>query len=339
MNHSANESHPDDSTVLSIRDLTVDFAIKGKSVNILAGISFDLKRGETLGIIGESGCGKSMTALSILRMVPSPPGRISRGSVLLNGEDLLTASKKRMNSIRGKDVSMIFQEPMTSLNPVYSIGDQIAETISRHKQISRATALEESIDLLRTVQIPAPEKRVHEYPHQLSGGMRQRVMIAMALACSPQVLIADEPTTALDVTVQAQIFDLLKSIQENSGTSIILITHDFGAVTEMADRVIVMYAGHTIEEGSLAEIQHSAAHPYTQGLLKSMPELKADPTAFRTPLPEIPGTVPDLLNRQPGCPFGPRCSSATADCQAMPPSYRLGNNRLVKCWLAQQQAI
>ena len=330
-----NNNNSDNLAVLRVENLSVDFAVKGRSANILSGVNFNLNRSETLGIIGESGCGKSMTALAILRMVPSPPGRISQGRIILNDEDLLQATDKRINSIRGKEISMIFQEPMTSLNPVYSVGDQIAETIRRHKQSNRATAMEESIELLRTVQIPAPEKRVREYPHQLSGGMRQRVMIAMALACNPQVLIADEPTTALDVTVQAQIFDLLKEIQEKNDTSIILITHDFGAVTEMADRVIVMYAGHKIEEGTLDEIRHEAAHPYTQGLLKSMPELRSDPTEFRTPLPEIPGSVPDLINRQQGCPFGPRCSFAMPKCHEMPQSIQLGKNRSVKCWLAQ----
>ncbi|HIA78121.1 MAG TPA: ABC transporter ATP-binding protein, partial [Gammaproteobacteria bacterium] len=303
-----------ESSVLSVEGLTVDFDVKGKSVNILSEISFDLKSGETLGIIGESGCGKSMTALALLRMIPSPPGHITGGKVLLNGEDLLKATKNRINSIRGKEISMIFQEPMTSLNPVYTVGNQIVETIRRHKPISRPEALEEAVELLRMVQIPAPDRRISEYPHQLSGGMRQRVMIAIALACSPKVLIADEPTTALDVTVQAQIFDLLKEIQEQNRTSIILITHDFSAVTEMADRVLVMYAGHKIEEGTLGQITDEAKHPYTQGLLRSMPEIRSDPKEYREPLPEIPGAVPDLINRQEGCPFGPRCSFAMAKC-------------------------
>ncbi|GIT20160.1 MAG: ABC transporter ATP-binding protein [Dehalococcoidia bacterium] len=326
-----------ESSVLNVEGLTVDFDVKGKSVNILSEISFDLKSGETLGIIGESGCGKSMTALALLRMIPSPPGRITAGKVLLNDENLLTATKNRINSIRGKEISMIFQEPMSSLNPVYTVGNQIVETIRRHKLISSPKALEEAVELLRMVQIPAPDRRINEYPHQLSGGMRQRVMIAMALACSPKVLIADEPTTALDVTVQAQIFDLLKEIQEKNGTSIILITHDFSAVTEMADRVLVMYAGHKIEEGTLGQITNDAKHPYTRGLLQSMPEIKSDPNEYREPLPEIPGAVPDLINRQEGCPFGPRCSFAMSKCLEMPQSYALGENRSVKCWLAQQE--
>ena len=320
--------------VLAVDDLTVDFDVRGRSVNILAGLNFQLAAGETLGIIGESGCGKSMTALALLRMVPNPPGRISRGRVTLNGEDLLQATQRRMNSIRGKEMSMIFQEPMTSLNPVYSVGEQIAETIRRHTKVSRVEAFERSVELLRTVQIPAAERRILEYPHQLSGGMRQRVMIAMALACDPKVLIADEPTTALDVTVQAQIFDLLKDIQSTRGTSIILITHDFGAITEMADRVLVMYAGHKIEEGSLSAIRDSAAHPYTQGLLRSMPVIRRGDDGFRQQLPEIPGSVPDLSNRLPGCPFGPRCSHAIPRCHEMPKEVAIGDGRVVKCWLA-----
>jgi peptide/nickel transport system ATP-binding protein len=323
--------------VLEVEDLTVDFDVRGKSVNILAGLDFALNAGETLGIIGESGCGKSMTALALLRMVPSPPGNISHGCVRLHGEDLLKVSRRRMNSLRGKEISMIFQEPMTSLNPVYSVGDQIAETIRRHTDVTRAQAFEQSVDLLRTVQIPAPERRILEYPHQLSGGMRQRVMIAMALACDPKVLIADEPTTALDVTVQAQIFDLLRELQTNRGTSIILITHDFGAISEMADRVLVMYAGHKVEEGTLDNIRHHAAHPYTQGLLRSMPKIRAGDTGFRTALPEIPGAVPDLSNRLRGCPFGPRCDYATSKCRELPPDVALDRGGMVKCWLAASE--
>jgi peptide/nickel transport system ATP-binding protein len=326
----------EDTPVLEVEGLTVDFDVRGGTVNVLAGIDFGLGRGETLGVIGESGCGKSMTALALLRMVPSPPGRISGGRIVLNGVDLLQLSQKRMRALRGRDISMIFQEPMTSLNPVYSVGDQIQETLREHRQLTRSEAFEQAVELLRTVQIPAPERRISEYPHQLSGGMRQRVMIAMALACDPKVLVADEPTTALDVTVQAQIFDLLKEIQTRSGTSIILITHDFGAVTEMADRVIVMYAGHKVEEGPLAEIRQRPRHPYTQGLLRSMPEIKTGDRGFREPLPEIPGSVPDLINRQPGCPFGPRCAHAMRDCLEMPPTFELGAGRSVKCWLARE---
>ena len=305
---------------------------------MLSDISFTVARGETLGIIGESGCGKSMTALALLRMIPSPPGRITAGRVLLNGEDLIQVSEKRIRGIRGGEISMIFQEPMTSLNPVYTIGNQIAETIRRHKDLGRAAAWKEAIELLNMVHIPAPERRVHEYPHHLSGGMRQRVMIAMALACEPTVLLADEPTTALDVTVQAQIFDLLREIQEARGTCIVLITHDFGAVSEMADRVLVMYAGHKVEEGTLDELSDEPRHPYTQGLLRSMPEVVDDPAGDRVRLPEIPGTVPDLLRGLEGCPFAPRCPAAMSKCRELPDYTHLGDHRSVKCWLAPEEA-
>lgn len=332
-----NETEGHSETILSVNNLSVDFDVRGQTVSVLSNVAFSLDRGETLGIIGESGCGKSMTALALLRMVPSPPGKISSGQVLLNGEDLLAVSKKQMNKLRGREISMIFQEPMTSLNPVYTVGNQLVETIQQHLSVSDAEAQEQAIELLRSVQIPAPERRIKEYPHQLSGGMRQRVMIAMALVCDPKVLIADEPTTALDVTVQAQIFDLLKDIQNRNQTSIILITHDFGAVRAMADRVIVMYAGYKIEEGTLDEVHNNPMHPYTQGLLRSMLELKPDSSGFRAVLPEILGSVPDLRNRRPGCPFGPRCASATAKCHEMPPNFDLGDRRSVMCWLAENE--
>ena len=325
-------------TVLEVEGLCVDFTVRKRQVRVLSDISFTVGRGETLGIIGESGCGKSMTALAMLRMIPSPPGRITAGRVLLNGEDLLQVPEKRIRGIRGGEISMIFQEPMTSLNPVYTIGNQIAETIRRHKAIGRAAAWKEAVDLLDMVHIPAPERRVREYPHQLSGGMRQRVMIAMALAREPTVLLADEPTTALDVTVQAQIFDLLRELQEAHGTCIVLITHDFGAVAEMADRVLVMYAGHKVEEGTLDEISDEPRHPYTQGLLRSMPEIVDDPADIREPLSEIPGTVPDLLRGLEGCPFAPRCPSAMPTCRELPDYTHLGEHRSVKCWLASDDA-
>ena len=324
--------------VLEVEGLCVDFAVRRRQVRVLSDISFTVGRGETLGIIGESGCGKSMTALAMLRMIPSPPGRITAGRVLLNGEDLIQVPEKRIRGIRGGEISMIFQEPMTSLNPVYTIGNQVAETIRRHKAIGRAAAWKEAVDLLDMVHIPAPERRVREYPHQLSGGMRQRVMIAMALACEPTVLLADEPTTALDVTVQAQIFDLLRELQEVHGTCIVLITHDFGAVSEMADRVLVMYAGHKVEEGTLDEISDDPRHPYTQGLLRSMPEIVDDPADIREPLSEIPGTVPDLLRGLQGCPFAPRCPSAMSKCRELPDYTHLGEHRSVKCWLASDDA-
>jgi oligopeptide/dipeptide ABC transporter ATP-binding protein len=257
----------------------------------------------------------------------------------MGDEDLIQVSEKRIREIRGRNISMIFQEPMTSLNPVYTIGNQIAETIKRHKKCSSAEAKQQVIELLRLVDIPAPERRLNEYPYQLSGGMRQRVMIAMALACDPEILIADEPTTALDVTVQAQIFDLLKGIQARKGTCSILITHDFGAVAEMADRVIVMYAGRMIEEGTVDEVINGAMHPYTQGLLKCMPEIELGKKTAPEPLVEISGAVPDLLKPLKGCPFATRCSYVMAQCDEMPPTVALGKGRSVKCWLAQNNTF
>ena len=333
------QEHHSTKSVLQVNNLGVEFDVRGQTVEVLSGVSFSLEKGQTVGIIGESGCGKSMTALGLLRMIPSPPGRIASGEVLLEGEDLLTLPKKQMRKLRGKEISMIFQEPMTSLNPVYTVGNQLIETICQHLNVKKSDAEEQAIELLRLVQIPAPEQRVKEYPHQLSGGMRQRVMIAMSLVCNPKVLIADEPTTALDVTVQAQIFDLLKDIQRKNQTSIILITHDFGAISSMADRVIVMYAGYKIEEGTLDEIRNYPRHPYTQGLLRSMLELKSDSSGFREVLPEIPGSVPDLRNRKSGCPFGPRCGFATTKCLEIPPSFDLGAKRSVMCWLGDGGAI
>jgi peptide/nickel transport system ATP-binding protein len=326
-------------TVLEVDGLCVEFRIRGNQVPVLTDVSFSIDHGQTLAIVGESGCGKSMTALAIMRLIPSPPGRISGGRILFKGENLIQASERRIREVRGRDISMIFQEPMTSLNPVYTIGDQIAETIKRHQVGSAADVREQVLDLLRLVQIPAPERRISEYPHQLSGGMRQRVMIAIALACEPAVLIADEPTTALDVTVQAQIFDLLKDIQAKRGTSMVLITHDFGVVAEMADRVIVMYAGRKIEEGSVEQVINHPCHPYTRGLLRCMPHIKLDSILAAEPLAEIPGTVPDLLTQDKGCPFAPRCPSVTAKCAEMPPSVQLGSQRSARCWLAHEPAI
>ena len=325
-----------ENTVLNVENLCVDFTIRGRLIHVLSDISFSLERGKTLGVVGESGCGKSMTALALLRMVPSPPGRISSGKVVLNGEDLLKVSDKEIRARRGREISMIFQEPMTSLNPVYTIGNQIAETIRYHTNSNGAEAIEKTIELLRIVNIPAPERRISEYPYQLSGGLRQRVMIAMALACEPRVLIADEPTTALDVTVQAQIIELLNEIQNTRGTGIILITHDLGVVAELADRVNVMYAGYTVETGTVEEVINHARHPYTQGLLHCMPDIKVDSKKMRQLLPEIPGNVPDLLQPLKGCPFSPRCSLAGPQCRELPPIFDLGHGRSMRCWLAQE---
>ena len=321
--------------LLDINNLNVEFTAKGKKIKVLSDVSFNLGYGETLGIVGESGCGKSMTALSIMNMIPNPPGRISSGSIFLHNEDLLKASKQRLNEIRGNEISMIFQEPMTSLNPVFTIGYQLIETIIRHKRISKKEANDQAKDLLAQVQIPSPQNKLKEFPYQLSGGMRQRVMIAMALACNPKVIIADEPTTALDVTVQAQIFDLLHEIKEKFSTSIILITHDFGVITEMADKVMVMYAGHKIEEGKLKDIVGDPKHPYTIGLLNSMPEIKNNANDLKRELPELAGNVPDLFNLHKGCVFGPRCKWAEHECLTMPEQFEFGVDRKVKCWLAK----
>ena len=321
--------------LLNINNLNVEFTAKGKKIKVLSDVSFNLRYGETLGIVGESGCGKSMTALSIMNMIPNPPGRISSGSIFLHNEDLLKASKQRLNEIRGNEISMIFQEPMTSLNPVFTIGYQLIETIIRHKRVSKKEANEQAKDLLAQVQIPSPQNKLKEFPYQLSGGMRQRVMIAMAFACNPKVIIADEPTTALDVTVQAQIFDLLHEIKEKFSTSIILITHDFGVITEMADKVMVMYAGHKIEEGKLKDIVGDPKHPYTIGLLNSMPEIKKNVNDLKRELPELAGNVPDLFNLHKGCVFGPRCKWAEHECLTMPEQFEFGVDRKVKCWLAK----
>jgi len=319
--------------LLSVRDLRVEFDTRDGIVPVIQNLSFDLRAGGTLGIVGESGCGKSMTALAVMGLVPGPMGRIAGGSIRLDGEDLVTAGEPRLRQVRGNEISMVFQEPMTSLNPVFTVGDQIGETVRVHQGLSRREAMNRAVEMLRAVGIPAPEKRVHEYPHQLSGGMRQRVMIAMALACRPRVLIADEPTTALDVTVQAQIFDLLQDLQAETGTAIILITHDMGAIAELAERVIVMYAGRKVEDGPVDEILGQPLHPYTKGLIRCVPHLEADPPAERRELMEIPGVVPGLSQLGgSGCPFAPRCSERRAECNAMPVEKAGAGDHSVACW-------
>ncbi len=322
--------------LLEVKGLSVEFDLKDGTVSrVINDLDFSLTAGQTLGIVGESGCGKSMTALAIMGLVPMPPGRVAEGVIALAGENLLGASESRLREVRGNDVSMIFQEPMTSLNPVYTIGDQIGETVRLHQGLSRRDARERAIDMLRAVSIPAPEKRVDEYPHQLSGGMRQRVMIAMALACQPQVLIADEPTTALDVTVQAQIFDLLKELQEQTSSAIILITHDMGAIAEMAQRVVVMYAGRKVEEALVDEMLTNPKHPYTRGLIACVPHLEADPGEERKVLTEIPGVVPSVAELgRGGCPFAPRCAEAMDRChEEMPPEIIAAHDHKVACWI------
>ena len=319
--------------LLEVRDVEVEFTTRDGIARVLDGVSFGLSAGSTLGIVGESGCGKSMTALTIMRLVPEPPGRIAGGTIRLDGEDLLAATEARMRDIRGNEISMVFQEPMTSLNPVFSVGEQIAETVRLHQGLGKRAALDRAVEMLSAVGIPAPERRVREYPHQLSGGMRQRVMIAIGLACGPRVLIADEPTTALDVTVQAQIFDLLADLKERTGTSIVLITHDMGAIAEMADRVVVMYAGRIVEEGSVDVILEDPLHPYTRGLITCVPHLEEHPSPERLPLTEIAGMVPALTALGRGCAFAPRCDFATDRCRDRAPPLVGGDAHRVACWL------
>ena len=323
--------------LLQVRDLCVEFGTRDGIAHVLDKVSLELQAGETLGIVGESGCGKSMTALSIMRLIPSPPGHITGGEVRLAGEDLLKFDDQRMRDIRGKDISMIFQEPMTSLNPVFTVGEQIAESLRLHEGLSDKDAAAKAVEMLKAVGIPEPEARAREYPHQLSGGMRQRVMIAIALACGPKVIIADEPTTALDVTVQAQIFDLLRDLNQRTKTAIILITHDMGAIAEMTDRVTVMYAGRVVEEGPVDEILDSPKHPYTQGLIACVPQLDPNPGAERPPLEEIPGVVPALTRLGKGCAFAPRCKHAFARCHLESPQRTtVGPEHRAACWLLEE---
>jgi peptide/nickel transport system ATP-binding protein len=299
-------------------------------VRAVDGVDFTLERGGTLGIVGESGCGKSVTALSIMGLVPQPPGRIA-GEVLLEGEDLLKASPARLRDLRGDQLGMIFQEPMTSLNPAFSVGDQVSEALLRHKKVSKSEAKAQAVEMLRKVRIPSPERRASEYPHQLSGGMRQRVMIAMALACNPKLLIADEPTTALDVTIQAQILELMRSLRAELGTAIILITHDLGVVAELADEVIVMYAGKVIERCAAPRLFAEPQHPYTVGLLGSIPRLHLE----QTRLAAIEGFVPDAAAFPEGCRFHPRCPFAIDKCRReIPPLAEVSKDHLAACWRA-----
>jgi len=324
-------------TILQIDDLQTHFFTAIGTVRAVDGVSYSLKSGETLGVVGESGCGKSVTALSILRLVANPPGRIVGGAVRFEGRNLLELSESEMERIRGNDISMIFQEPMTSLNPLFTVGWQISEAIALHQGLSKRDAWDKAVEMLRRVQMPEAERRAHAYPHQLSGGMRQRVMIAMALSCNPKVLIADEPTTALDVTIQAQILDLMRDLQETLGTAIILITHDMGVVAENADRVVVMYAGRKVEEASAAELFDNPGHPYTKGLLGSIPHLDTAAHSRRTRLNEIKGMVPSLFNLPAGCSFAPRCTLATDECRATPPplqEHRPGH--WIACWHADR---
>ena len=317
--------------LLEARVLKTCFATEDGEFPAIDGVSFSVGPGRTLGIVGESGCGKTVTALTIMGLVPSPPGRIAGGEALFEGRDLLKLSQPELRELRGNQISMIFQEPMTSLNPAFTVGDQIAEAIRRHRKIGKRDARERAVEMLRRVRIPAPERRFDEYPHKLSGGMRQRVMIAMALACDPKLLIADEPTTALDVTIQAQILDLMRELREAFGTAIIMISHDLGVIAELADEVIVMYAGKVVERAAVAALFAEPQHPYTIGLLGSLPKLDRDQPRLAT----IAGAVPNPLAPPPGCRFHPRCPFADEGCrQAVPVLAEVATGHFAACFKA-----
>ncbi|NMO75840.1 ABC transporter ATP-binding protein [Niallia alba] len=320
--------------ILEVTNLQVSFSSYGGEVQAVRGVNFSLKKGETLAIVGESGCGKSVTSQTIMQLIPSPPGRIKDGSILYKGMDLTRLKDEDMRKIRGADISMIFQDPMTALNPTLTIGDQIMEGIKQHKRISKVEARSKAIEMLQLVGIPNPEMRLKQYPHQFSGGMRQRIVIAMALICEPEILIADEPTTALDVTIQAQILDLFREIQQQRDVSIILITHDLGVVAQVADRVAVMYAGKIVEMGNRRDIFYSPQHPYTKGLLNSVPRLDQEGE-----LVPIDGTPPDLFSPPEGCSFAARCPYAMEVCKRVYPlESNLNAHHLVNCWLQDERA-
>lgn len=320
--------------ILEVKDLHVTFHTYAGQVKAVRGVSFDLYESEILAIVGESGSGKSVTAQTIMKLNPMPPAQIESGEILLGDIDIVKASEKEMMAIRGKDISMIFQDPMTSLNPTMTIGKQLTEAIRHHRKLSKDEADKEALRLLKLVRIPNPESRAFQYPHEFSGGMRQRVMIAMALSCKPKLLIADEPTTALDVTIQAQIIELLKEIREKTGTSIIIITHDLGVVANMADRVAVMYGGKIVETGCVEDIFYHPAHPYTKALLKSLPKTDMDKSER---LVSINGTPPDLLNPPYGCPFAGRCRYTMKICHSqMPPDFEPSNTHKAACWLLHE---
>ena len=328
---------PEGQHLLEVDDLKMYFHTEDGVVRAVDGVSYTLDRGETLGVVGESGSGKSVTAMTIMGLISMPPGKIEGGDVRYRGRSILEMTEEEMQHIRGNDIAMIFQDPMTSLNPVYKIGKQVGEGLRLHRGYSKQEALKRATELLDLVGIPEPEKRVNEYPHQFSGGMRQRVMIAMALACDPDILIADEPTTALDVTIQAQIIELMQEMQEKNGNAIIMITHDLGVVAEICDKVSVMYAGKMVEQGPVDDIFYKPGHPYTMGLLRSMPRVDAE--SYERLIP-IEGTPVDMLNPPEGCPFAPRCEYAMTIClQKMPPYVELGDNHRSACWLRVQEQI
>jgi oligopeptide/dipeptide ABC transporter ATP-binding protein len=320
--------------VLEIKNLSIDFCLDERIGRAVDGLNFQLKKREVLGIVGESGCGKSVTALAIMRLIQIPPGKIVDGQIFLNGCDLLKIPDSEMGRIRGKEISMVFQEPLTSLNPVFTIGKQIAEIFKFQEAVSKKEAWNRAIEQLRIVKMPDPERRVFEYPHMMSGGMRQRVMIAMALSCNPAVMLADEPTTALDVTIQAQIIDLFLDLRYNFHSSIIFITHDLGIVYEVADRILVMYAGKMVEEADKESLFEDPQHPYTRGLMRSIPKFGQRSRMGVQRLEGIPGTVPRLSQLAEGCPFQPRCRNSLQICKhSMPPSKETGDNHKVRCWM------
>ncbi|MBM7833095.1 ABC transporter ATP-binding protein [Clostridium sardiniense] len=325
------------SKILEVKDLKVLFHTYAGEVKAVRGVSFDLEAGETLAIVGESGCGKSITAKSLMKLLPTPPAEIDKNSkIIFNGKDVLSLNKKELQKLRGGDISMIFQDPMTSLNPTMKIGKQIIEVLKIHRGMNKKDATEEAIRLLKLVNIPNAESRINQYPFEFSGGMRQRMMIAIALACNPKVLIADEPTTALDVTIQAQIMNLINDLKEKLGTSVILITHDLGVVAEFSDKIQVMYAGIVVERGTVEEIFTDAKHPYTWALLKSMPTLD---TEHKGELYSISGTPPDLLNPPIGCPFAARCEYAMEICkEEMPEETIITDSHKINCWLMHENA-
>jgi oligopeptide/dipeptide ABC transporter ATP-binding protein len=317
--------------LLQLKNLKTYFFTSDGVVKAVDEVSWEVDQGEVIGLVGESGCGKSVTALSILRLIPDPPGKIVGGEISFNGKNLLALSLDEMRKIRGNEISMIFQEPMTSLNPVFTIGAQIAEAIQLHQKLNKKAALEKSVEMLKLVGIPSPEKRVKEYPHELSGGMKQRAMIAMALSCNPKILIADEPTTALDVTIQAQILDLMLKLKAEFNAAIVLITHDLGMIAEMAQKVVVMYAGKVMEQADVNEIFENPLNPYTQGLLNSLPKMD---TAHKQKLNTIPGVVPGLDDLPAGCKFSPRCSYVMEVCQQFEPKLiEVKDRHWSKCWL------
>ena len=321
-------------TILELRDLHTYFHTPEGTVRAVDGVSYSLKAGETLGVVGESGCGKTVTALSVLRLVPEPPGEIFGDGIIFEGRDLTKLDTKELREIRGNHISMIFQEPMTSLNPVFTVGFQIAEAVMLHQGMSKKDAMDKAAEMLDLVGIPLPRQRVREYPHQLSGGMRQRAMIAMALSCNPKILLADEPTTALDVTIQAQILDLMVKLQEELGTAVILITHDLGLVAETCKRVVVMYAGKVVEEAPTEEIFGNPLHPYTRGLLNSIPKLNTNKPGEKIRLEEIKGIVPSLNRLPTGCSFNPRCPEVKSMCLEHEPELKeVSPGHFVRCLL------